>query len=74
MAGILFRLEAADGTPAEPPSLSSAVPNWSAGDTIPFGVRLCAWSTFETTTPINHPCWSSRTWLKERLARQADVS
>jgi len=30
-----FRLETGDGEPAEPPTLSSAVPNWRAGDTIP---------------------------------------
>ena len=37
MAGFLFKLETPDGTPAEPPSLSSAVPNWRPGDTIPLG-------------------------------------
>jgi hypothetical protein len=37
MAGFLFRLETADGAPAEPPTLTSAVPNWSPGDTIPLG-------------------------------------
>jgi hypothetical protein len=35
----LFRLETEDGLPAEPPTLSSAVPNWRAGDTIPLGGR-----------------------------------
>jgi hypothetical protein len=35
----LFRLETADGTAAEPPTLTSAVPNWRAGDTIPLGQR-----------------------------------
>jgi hypothetical protein len=30
-------LELADGTPADPPRLDVAVPNWSAGDTIPLG-------------------------------------
>ena len=39
MAGFLFRLEAADGTPPEPPTLTSAVPNWGTGDTIPPGRR-----------------------------------
>ena len=39
MAGFLFKLERADGTPAEPSSLSSAVPNWSPGETIHFGQR-----------------------------------
>jgi hypothetical protein len=35
----LFRLETTDGEPAEPPTLSSAVPNWRSGDTIPLGGR-----------------------------------
>jgi hypothetical protein len=35
----LFKLERMDGAPAEPPRLESAVPNWSAGDTIPLGHR-----------------------------------
>jgi hypothetical protein len=39
MAGFLFKLETKDGFPAEPPTLSSAVPNWRAGDTIPLGRR-----------------------------------
>lgn len=39
MAGFLFRLERPDGTPAEPPSLSAAVPNWGSGDTIHLGAR-----------------------------------
>jgi hypothetical protein len=33
----LFRLERRDGAPAEPPTLTSAVPNWNSGDTIPLG-------------------------------------
>jgi hypothetical protein len=37
MAGFLFKLETADGKPAEPASLSSAVPNWGPGETIHFG-------------------------------------
>jgi hypothetical protein len=35
----LFRLETKNGLPAEPPTLSSAVPNWRAGDTIALGGR-----------------------------------
>jgi hypothetical protein len=37
MAGFLFKLETADGTPAEPSQLRSAVPNWAPGETIHFG-------------------------------------
>ena len=32
----LFKLETTDGMPAEP-TLSSAVPSWRAGDSIPLG-------------------------------------
>ena len=39
MAGFLFRLETPDGTPAEPSSFSSAMPNWAPGETIHFGHR-----------------------------------
>jgi hypothetical protein len=39
MAGFLFRLETADGEAANPPTLSAAVPNWRAGDTIHLGTR-----------------------------------
>ena len=34
-----FRLETTDGARAEPPTLTSAVPNWRAGDTILRGPR-----------------------------------
>ena len=39
MAGFLFKLETTGGETAEPPTLSSAVPTWKAGDTIPLGDR-----------------------------------
>jgi hypothetical protein len=32
-----YRLEKEDGTPADPPVLHTAVPNWQVGDTIPLG-------------------------------------
>jgi hypothetical protein len=32
-----FNLEHEDGTPADPRTLHTAVPNWSPGDTIPLG-------------------------------------
>jgi hypothetical protein len=37
MGAFLYRLELEDGTPADPPTLRTAVPNWSPGDTIPLG-------------------------------------
>lgn len=39
MAGFLFKLETEDGTPAEPSTLSAAVPNWRPGDAIYLGRR-----------------------------------
>jgi hypothetical protein len=35
MGAFTFKLERLDVTPADPPTIKSAVPNWSAGDTIP---------------------------------------
>jgi hypothetical protein len=32
-----YKLERADGTPADPPTLKTAVPTWQEGDTIPLG-------------------------------------
>jgi hypothetical protein len=32
-----FKLEHPDGTPADPPTIRSAVPNWEIGDRIPMG-------------------------------------
>jgi hypothetical protein len=37
MAGFLFRLETAEGVPADPSTLEAAVPNWNPGDQIYFG-------------------------------------
>jgi hypothetical protein len=37
MAAFTFRLERADGTPADPPTIRSAVPDMRPGDTIPLG-------------------------------------
>ena len=37
MAAFSFKLELRDGTPADPPTFTTAVPNWSPGDTIPLG-------------------------------------
>jgi hypothetical protein len=39
MAGFLFRLETPEGAPADPPTMTNAVSNWKAGDTIPLGRR-----------------------------------
>jgi hypothetical protein len=35
---LTFKLEHPDGTPADPPTLRSAVPDWAIGGEIPFGL------------------------------------
>jgi hypothetical protein len=57
----IFRLEHEEGTPTDPPTLRTAVPDWHPSDTIPLGQRLCAWSRFETMTRIKRRCWWLRT-------------
>jgi hypothetical protein len=37
MGAFVYRLELEDGTPADPPTLRTAVPTWRRGDTIPLG-------------------------------------
>jgi len=37
--GFMFRLVQRTGTPTDPPTLKSAVPNWRPGDSIPLGGR-----------------------------------
>jgi hypothetical protein len=39
MAGFLFRLETEDGAPAEPSTLTAALPNWPVGSQIYLGKR-----------------------------------
>lgn len=34
-----FRLQRTDGSPADPPTFQTTVPNWQAGDVIPLGGR-----------------------------------
>lgn len=40
MPGFLFRLETAEGVPADPSTLQSIVPNWKPGDSIFLGRRV----------------------------------
>ena len=50
----MYRLELEDGTPAEPPTFRTAVPTWSAGDTIPQGrgmLRVVALRDDDTDKP-----------------------
>jgi hypothetical protein len=37
MGSFAFKLEREDGTPADPPTFHTTVPNWQPGDTIPLG-------------------------------------
>lgn len=48
-----FKLERVDGTPADPATFHTAVPNWCAGDTIPLGRGRSLRVT--KTRPANEP-------------------
>jgi hypothetical protein len=62
-----FRLEFEDGTPADPPVLHTAVPNWQVGDTIPLG---------RDRTPVENPSFPAGTTplLPRALATRVDGS
>jgi hypothetical protein len=66
----LFKLVRRDGTPADPPMLRAAVPNWRAGDQIPLdsrrSLRVVAVRDDDADQP---PALVSRTCPNERLAR-----
>jgi hypothetical protein len=51
-----YKLELADGAPADPPTMKSATPTWNAGDIIHFGRQKSRSCESATVTP--HP-WSS---------------
>jgi hypothetical protein len=38
-SALTFELRRADGTPADPPRLTTVAPSWRPGDTIPLGRR-----------------------------------
>jgi hypothetical protein len=68
-----FKLEHEDGTPADPPTLQTAVPNWQAGDTIPLGadkmLRVVAIRDDDADqAPVLVVGGSSQTGTDERVA------
>ena len=78
----LFRLETREGAPAEPPTLTTAVPNWRAGDTIPLGNRTLRVVAVRDEDADEPPATSSepsvRTrseprWQPERASRSSDL-
>jgi hypothetical protein len=68
----MFRLEQEDGTPADPPWLNSAVPNWRPADTLALGpsrmLRVVAVRDDDADQP---PSWSSKTWPGRPLASKS---
>jgi hypothetical protein len=61
---LTFRLEQADGTPAEPPTIETTVTNWRTGDTIALGpdrtLRVVEPGRELRHAPTSHPPW--REW------------
>jgi hypothetical protein len=62
-----FKLEHEDGTPADPPTLHTAVPNWQAGDTIPLGADRIL-RVVETRFADDDPVLCRRARLKAAIA------
>ena len=52
---LTFNPEHEDGTPAGPPVLQAAVPNWSAGDTIPLGRKTLRVVEVRSDDPDQNP-------------------
>jgi hypothetical protein len=53
---ITFKLEQADGTPAEPPTIESTVTNWRVGERSRSGaIGRCAWSASSSRTRTSRP-------------------
>jgi hypothetical protein len=71
-----FRLERADGSPADPPSIRSAVPDMRPGDTIPLSagrtLRVVATKVDEADQPTTLIVEDMAE--RERLATRPDVS
>jgi NMD protein affecting ribosome stability and mRNA decay len=63
----LFRLEMEDGSPADPPTLSVAVPNMRVGDVIPLGSRSLL-VVDKRDDGTRRPSWS---WRKVTRSRRA---
>jgi hypothetical protein len=63
----LYRLETRDGVPAEPSTLTTAVPNWRAGDTIPLGHRTLRVVDVKDED-ADHPPVLGSTWRMDFLA------
>jgi hypothetical protein len=76
MSTFAFKLEREDGTPAEPPTLKTAVPNWRAGDTIPLGrdKTLRVVEVRPTASDDDNPVLVVEDVAEERLAPSSDVS
>jgi hypothetical protein len=61
-----YRLEKEDGTPADPPTLHTAVPTWHAGDTIPLSAeRALRVVEIRSVTADENPGASRRSELSD---------
>ena len=66
MGAFTYKLEREDGSPADPPSLRTAVPNWTVGDTIPLGPRTLRVVEIRDTDPDQAPLLVVEDVLGER--------
>jgi len=69
-----FRLQRADGSPADPPTYRSTVVTGAKATRSRWAqTKPCACSASATTTPTSRPFWSLRTCPDPPLAPRADV-
>ena len=69
MAGFLFRLETANGEPAEPPTLQTPSPTGARATRFRSAkAGRCAPWTFGTTILSNRSCSSLKTWPDKPIA------
>jgi hypothetical protein len=66
---LMVRLEQEAGSPADPPTFKTAVPNWTARHTIPLGRRMLRAVAIRDDDPINRPRWWLKTCSKTTTSR-----
>jgi hypothetical protein len=73
-SALTFELRRTDGTPADPPTLTTVTSLWRPGDTIPLGRRTLRVVEVPDGNATSTRCWSLKTCPDERLAQLATAA